>query len=153
MTKATMERLTNLRRQLTFCDDSNRDAEIRCRIDTEIQEILSGNESVVFRHEMPEDLEIRMVTLELHDILKLRKSELIHCTAERKPELEADIIRIRTAIATEKEVRGIVPVHGDKACGASADGEKRESRALASEDAEQFKFEAERRLAEVKLDE
>jgi hypothetical protein len=144
-----MERLTNLRRQLTFCDESNRDAEIRCRIDTEIQEILSGEDRVVVRHEMPEDLEIRMVTLELHDILKLRKSELIHAKPEEKADLEADIIRLRTAIATEKEVRGIVPVPGTKPCGASADAENREARALASEDQEQWKFESERRLAEV----
>jgi hypothetical protein len=71
--------------------------------------------------------------MELQDLLTLRKSELIHAPAERKAEIQADINRLRQAIATEKELRG---------------NTERGKRALASDDPEQWKFEAERRLAE-----
>jgi hypothetical protein len=71
--------------------------------------------------------------MELQDLLTLRKSELIHAPAERKAEIQADINRLREAIATEKELRG---------------NTERGKRALASADPEQWKFEAERRLAE-----
>jgi len=71
--------------------------------------------------------------MELQDLLTLRKSELIHAPAERKAEIQADINRLRQAIATEKELRG---------------NTERGKRTLASADPEQWKFEAERRLAE-----
>jgi hypothetical protein len=81
--------------------------------------------------------------LELHDLLKLRKSELLHAPEERKAEIQADIIRIRTAIATEKEMRkSVVPT---KNCGAAAAAERRD--AIVTVDEEQWRFESERRLA------
>jgi hypothetical protein len=89
--------------------------------------------------------------MELHDLLRLRKSELIHAPEEKKEEIRKDIGRIRLAIATEKEVRAVACPSGTRPCGASAHAEKRE--ALVCEDQEQWKFEAERRLAEVKTNE
>jgi hypothetical protein len=71
--------------------------------------------------------------MELQDLLTLRKSELIHAPVEKQEEIRKDIVRLREAIVTEKELRG---------------NTERGKRALASADPEQWKFEAERRLAE-----
>jgi len=81
--------------------------------------------------------------LELDDLLKLRKCELIHAPEERKAEIQADIINIRTAIATEKEMRqSVVPT---KNCGAAAAAERRQ--ASVAVDEEQWRFESQRQLA------
>lgn len=83
--------------------------------------------------------------LELHDILKLRKAALLHAPEERKAEIQADITRIRTAIATENEMRkSTVPTSG---CGAAAAAERRDARIIVDE--AQWKFEAERRTAAI----
>jgi hypothetical protein len=148
MERATSERLANLRLQLTYCDDSHRDFEIRCRVQTEIDHILAGDDKVMLRNELPDDIEVRM--MDLNDMLKLKKVELLNAPAEKRDAITQDIGRIRLAIATDKEIRAVAPVPGNKPCGASADAENRESRAaLVSEDQEQWKFEAERRLASV----
>lgn len=87
--------------------------------------------------------------MELHDILKLRNAELIKAPADKQEQLRADIGRLREAIRVDKEMRKSIVPSTD--CGAAAKAE-RETRALASEDQAQWKFEAEARLKEVKND-
>jgi hypothetical protein len=59
MEKAATEKLANLRQHLSWCGDN---AELRSRIETEIREVLSGQETaVVTRNETPADAETRVV--------------------------------------------------------------------------------------------
>jgi hypothetical protein len=60
MQVATNERLRNLRQHLSTCGDSPIDAVLRGQIETEIRDILSGNETVAMRQE-PISAETRVV--------------------------------------------------------------------------------------------
>jgi len=88
--------------------------------------------------------------MELKDRLKQLQAELATAAElEKIHELSADITRCRRAIMVSNELRSAALPSGSKACGATAVEERR----MSTEDAEQWKWEAEWRMAHGKADE